>query len=62
MSVGLEVTNTKPGNLSQSQILPDSNKLGVVTNYAVHFTLVNGLLDTAASFEIYFPPKYYPKF
>ena len=50
--------NTAAGPMTGVKLLPDTNTLGVVTNYAIYFTIVNELPE-GSFVDIYFPRGYY---
>ena len=55
---GLSITNTEAGHMTGVQLLPDTEQLGVSTNYAVYFTIVNEL-PAESYVEITFPQDYF---
>ena len=55
---GLSITNTEAGVLSNVQLLPDTNQLGVQTNYAIYFTVKNAIPEDS-TVDITFPEDYF---
>ena len=50
--------NTEAGPMSSVSLLPDTNTLGELTNYAIYFTIKNEL-PQGSFVDIYFPRGYY---
>lgn len=58
MTTGLSLLNTWAGNLTNFQIIPDSNELSTVTNYMFYFSNTNKIPEDG-SIKIYFPESVY---
>ena len=43
MVTGLSILNTEAGHMKNVQVLPDTNSLGIVTDYSIYFTIENDL-------------------
>ena len=55
---GLSISNTEAGQMTNVQLLPDTNQLGATTNYAVYFTIANEL-PSGSYVDITFPQSYH---
>ena len=55
---GLNMLNTIEGALTNVQVLPDSNKLNVKTDYSIYFTTANDI-PRNSYIEIEFPKDYF---
>ena len=55
---GLNMLNTREGELTDVKVLPDSNKLNVKTDYSIYFTPANDI-PRNSYIEIEFPKTYF---
>lgn len=58
MVSGLSILNEFEGAMLNVQVLPDSNQLGKVTDYAIYFTPTNEI-PQGSYVEVEFPAAYY---